>query len=170
MSNIHICPLSALERTLQTSRATWMVSLSGPGKSPERPKQIVSGFLALEFNDINEPQDGLLAPSRNHISKLLEFLTSWGGREPLLMHCWMGISRSTAAAAIALAQIQPNRNMTDLASQIRQASPMASPNALMINHADTLLNLNGRLSTAIRGIGRGEEAFEGVPFSLPVTP
>jgi predicted protein tyrosine phosphatase len=32
--------------------------------------------------------------------------------------------------------------------------------------ADDILGRNGRMVTAIAGIGRGEDAFEGTPFSL----
>ena len=166
MSTIHVCPLSDLEATLASSGARRMVSLMGPGKAQARPGQIDDGFLAMEFHDIGEPREGLSPPTREHVGRLLEFLAGWDQRSTLLIHCWMGISRSTAAAAIALAQHRPDGDMTALAARLRQASPMATPNPLMISIADDLLQLDGRLRDAIAAIGRGAEASQGQPFAL----
>ena len=166
MSQICVCPLSDLAATLEVSQARWMVSLMGPDKAAPRPSQITGGFLGLEFHDITAPRKGYLAPTQQHISSLLEFFDSWDHRSPLLIHCWMGISRSTAAAAIALAQSNPRQDMMALAQHLRAASPMATPNALMIKLADDQLDLGGRLSDAIAAIGRGAEASQGTPFTL----
>ena len=56
--------------------------------------------------------------------------------------------------------------MGRLARRLRKASPMATPNPLMVALADAQLGLEGRLSDAIRSIGRGEDAFEGEPFVM----
>ena len=171
MSSIHVCPLSKLDETLKRSGAGWMISLSGPGKSPEQPEQINRGYLALEFNDISEPREGLIPPSENDIKKLLNFIDSWRSTEqsdPLLIHCWMGISRSTAAALIAMAQINPRADPDQLAGKLRELSPVATPNPLMISIADSLLELDYRLVSAVAKIGRGQDAFEGVPFKMEI--
>lgn len=166
MSRIHVCPLSDLDATLAASGARRMISLMGPGKAQARPAQIDDGFLAMEFHDIGEPREGLSPPTPAHVAQLLEFLEGWDRRSDLLIHCWMGISRSTAAAAIAMAQRHPEGDMTALASRLRQASPMATPNPLMVSIADDLLQLDGRLRNAIAAIGRGAEASQGEPFYL----
>ena len=166
MSKIHVCPLSDLNATLVSSGARHMISLMGPGKASVRPKQIDGSFLAMEFHDIGEPREGLSPPTSAHVSQLLEFFDAWDGKSDMLIHCWMGISRSTAAAAIALARNQPASDMDQLAERLRRASPMATPNPLMISIADDLLHLNGRLRSAIAAIGRGAEASQGQPFAL----
>ena len=166
MSGIYVCPLDALDQTLETSGARSMISLMGPGKSIAPPKHITDGFLCLEFNDIAKPQTGLIHPTADHLSQILDFLASRDGKSPLIAHCWMGISRSTATAAIALAQKQPGRDMMELANRLRAASPMATPNPLMIEIADDLLRLDGRLIRAIQSIGRGADAIQGTPFCL----
>ena len=79
-------------------------------------------------------------------------------------------SAMTATAAIALAQLQPEQNMQQLAQRLRTASPMATPNPLMISLADDQLKLNGRLRSAIADIGRGAEASQGQSFALDVSP
>ena len=168
MSRIFVCPLSDLDATLETSGARWMVSLMGPGKSSARPSGITRGFLGLEFHDIDGPRDNMLPPSQADVTQLLEFFDGWDGHDPLLIHCWMGISRSTAAAAIALAQRDPRQDMARLAQRLRLASPMATPNRLMIALADEQLGLNGNLCSAIAAIGRGADASQGEPFCLEV--
>ncbi len=143
-----------------------MVSLMGPGKTSPQPNQITGGFLNLEFHDITGPREGLSPPNSQHVSQLLAFFDRWDRSHPLLIHCWMGISRSTAAAAIALAQRNPDQDMAALANNLRRASPMATPNALMISLADDQLRLNGQLIQAITAIGRGADAAQGEPFSM----
>ena len=136
MSRVVVCPLSAVDQVLKESDARWMLSLSAPGKSPTRPGQIDGDFLAVEFNDIAEERDGLVAPNLTHLEALLGFVRRWNGDGSMLIHCWLGISRSTAAAVIAQAAFDPDQDMNHLALQLRQYSPMATPNPLMISIAD----------------------------------
>lgn len=166
MSRIFVCPLSQLEPTLQQSQAQWMISLSSPGGSSSHPSQITSGHLCLEFNDIDRPRQGLIAPDKIHIAELLNFLDLWNWQGDLVIHCWMGISRSTAAACIALARYTSPCRFDQLAKTLRRASPVATPNPLMIAIADELLACGGSLRQSISSIGRGDEASEGKPFVL----
>jgi predicted protein tyrosine phosphatase len=82
------------------------------------------------------------------------------------VHCYAGISRSTAAAYVIAAALQPERDESELARELRTRSPTATPNPLIVAHADKLLGREGRMVSAIRAIGRGKEAFEGTPFML----
>ncbi len=166
MSTIFVCPLSALDTILADSDAVQMISLSGPGKSLETPAQITDGHLKLEFNDINEPREGLIPPAAEHVQSIIDFGKNWDQSKPLVIHCWMGISRSTAALAAVLLSLLPETSPEIAAQLIRRKSPMATPNPMMIDHADHILNLNGELVSAIATIGRGVDAFEGQPFSI----
>jgi predicted protein tyrosine phosphatase len=56
----------------------------------------------------------------------------------------------------------------ELAQQLRSLSPTATPNLLLVKHADALLQRNQRMVEAIKSIGRGEDCFEGVPFALDI--
>ena len=84
----------------------------------------------------------------------------------MVVHCWAGISRSTAAAFAALCAINPGVDEELIARRLREASPTAYPNRLMIRLADAALGRRGRMVEAIEGIGRGVVALEAVPFSL----
>ena len=79
-----------------------------------------------------------------------------------------GISRSTAGAFIATCALDPDRDEAVLAADIRHMSPTATPNIRMVRFADELLGRNGRMVAAIEAIGRGRDAFEGIPFSLGI--
>src|ERR1700686_1651017 len=86
--------------------------------------------LTLRFHDIIEPTPGWLPPSRDDVARLLEF-----GREldqpaqsHLLVHCHAGVSRSTAAAALILAQAHPERAGREALEAVAQLRPRAWPN------------------------------------------
>ena len=83
-----------------------------------------------------------------------------------MIHCYAGISRSTASAYIIAAALAPQRDETELAKTLRRLSPSATPNPRLIAMADALLDRDGRMVEAIQAIGRGADAFEGVPVRL----
>ena len=86
----------------------------------------------------------------------------------MVVHCYAGISRSTAAAYIGLCALRPDLDEFLLAERLRRAAPSATPNARLVAAADRLLGRRGRMSEAIAAIGRGVDAFEGTPFALPL--
>lgn len=86
----------------------------------------------------------------------------------MLVHCWAGISRSTASAyAIACMMGEPGREH-ELAQRLRSLAPHAQPNARIIALADAVLQRDGRMVEAIDSIGPGTIVFEGTPFALPL--
>ena len=84
----------------------------------------------------------------------------------MVIHCFAGVSRSTAAAYIAACALSPKRDEFAVARSLRAASPTATPNARLVALADSALQRGGRMNGAIAAIGRGEECFEGTPFTL----
>ena len=87
----------------------------------------------------------------------------------MLIHCFAGVSRSTAAAYIAACALKPKRDEFAIARALRAASPTASPNTRLVALADDKLGRRGRMSEAIAEIGRGRECFEGEPFTLELS-
>lgn len=85
-----------------------------------------------------------------------------------MIHCFAGISRSTAAAFISACALAPQANEGAIARSLRAAAPSATPNARLVALADELLGREGRMIEAVRAIGRGADAFEGQPFTLDV--
>jgi predicted protein tyrosine phosphatase len=103
------------------------------------------------------------------VRALLDFVGAWDRTEPLLIHCYAGVSRSTAAAFIAACALAPARDEGEIARALRAASPTATPNARLIALADAALGRGGRMTDAVAAIGRGVECFEGKPFALALT-
>jgi predicted protein tyrosine phosphatase len=120
----------------------------------------------LSFHDIVEPKAGLIAPDRDMMATVMDF--GRGCQQPLLVHCWAGISRSSAAAYALVCARNPGYER-EIARELRHRAPFATPNRLMVALADDLLGRNGRMVAEIERIGRGGEAFEGRPYQLPLS-
>lgn len=158
---IYVCNLREMPSHAAELRPSHLVSLVQPADQPPTPPGIAPGrHLRVEIDDITEPMPGLVLPEAGHMSQLIEFLAGWRAEGPLLVHCVAGISRSTAAALIALACKAPRRE-ADLAGHVRRAAPHAQPNARMIELADRLLGCEGRLVAARAGMGPATPLPEG---------
>ena len=122
----------------------------------------------MTFNDISTPMTGLTPPGQEHVSEIIDFIKAWDLSGPMLIHCWAGISRSTATAFITMCLLNPQEEEIDLAWELRHLAPSATPNRLIIELADGLMNRDGRMISAIKKIGRGVEAWEGSVFNWDV--
>jgi predicted protein tyrosine phosphatase len=162
---IIVSPLAAVQLLINKHKVSHVVSLLGP----ETPHRCFSGIadshhLKLTFHDIIEPAEGLTPPAADHVETLIGFLKAREGHDPLLIHCWAGISRSTASAFTAMCLYNPDRDEYKLAQQLRGLSHVATPNRRIVAFADDIMGRSGRMVDAVDAIGRGEEAFEGVIF------
>jgi predicted protein tyrosine phosphatase len=143
------------------------VSLIGDETRLERPASIApENHLWLRLHDISAPLDGYIAPGEDHVADLIDFVRGWDRCAPLVVHCFAGISRSTASAYAAVCALNPARDEDDIAQALRRASPTATPNIRIVSLADRLLGRDGRMMAAIETIGRGVLAAEAAPFRL----
>lgn len=166
---LHVCSLSRLHETAERTGATRLITLINAGTPVERPATIAEAdHLFLGFNDIVEPIEGMTPPAASHVRTLIDFADRWDRSTPMIVHCWAGISRSTAGAFIIACAHNPDRDETEIAGALRTASPSATPNARLVALADDVLGRNGRMISAIAQIGRGANAFEGTPFSIDI--
>ncbi|KGF66736.1 protein tyrosine phosphatase [Hoeflea sp. BAL378] len=171
MSYIVVCRLNQIAETAVTHGVQEMVSLLAENQEFHRPGVIdPARHLKLGLNDIAELRPGLTAPGEIHVERLIGFARSWDRRAPLLVHCWLGISRSPAAAALVALAVEPDQDEMALAERLRQASPFVTPNQRLIDIGDAMLGRGGRLVRAVKAIGRGADAFEGGCFRLTVGP
>ncbi len=169
MPHLVVCSLFDLDATARAHGPREMISLVDKRNDVERPASVdPKRHLSLNINDINTRIEGLQSPEESHIQSLTEFVQAWDRSAPLLIHCWMGISRSTAAAYITALALNPRLGEGNVADELRRRSPSATPNARMVALADALLHRDGRMVSAIKRIGRGAEASRGVPFVLPL--
>ncbi len=166
---IHVCSLAKLEDTVARSGAQRVLSLLAAGTEVRRPASISrENHLHLVMHDIAAAQDGMTMPGEEHVRNLLGFASKWDRAKPMVVHCYAGISRSTASAYIIAAALAPKRDEAELAQTLRKLSPSATPNPRLIAVADALLGRDGRMISAIEAIGRGADAFEGTPFVLTI--
>jgi predicted protein tyrosine phosphatase len=164
---IHVCSLSRLNETIADTGARHVVSLIGDEGRLERPAAIApENHLWLRLHDISSPLDGYIMPGEAHVAELLDFVRGWDRRAPLVVHCYMGISRSTASAFAAVCALNPRRGEDSIAQALRAASPTATPNSRIVSIADRLLGRGGRMTAAIETIGRGIMTVEAEPFRL----
>ncbi len=107
----------------------------------------------LYFHDAIEPAPGIVLPQKADVEAILAFGRDVGdGLRHLLIHCHAGISRSTAAMAMILAQAFPYESEDAVVDRLIRIRPQSWPNSRMIGFADELLGRDGRLSAAVSGI------------------
>ena len=164
---IHVCSLARLHGTVAETRASHIVTLLRMIDRVQRPETIVeANHLVLGMDDIAMPMDGYTHPAEEHVHDLIGFVQRWDRSAPIVMHCYAGISRSTAGAFIAACALNPNRDEARIARLIRDSSATASPNLMLVSHADRILGRNGRMVRAVEALGPGLAAYEGAPFRL----
>ena len=111
MSLIVVSPLARIAEMAVRHKAREMISLLAANQDFHRPAVIsAERHLKLAMNDITFAGTGdLIAPQELHVAKIIEFARNWDQASPLIVHCWMGVSRSPAAAMIAPATSSTSR-------------------------------------------------------------
>ena len=164
---IHVCSLARLHATVETTGAGHVVTLLKDTDRVERPRTILAAnHLILGMDDISAPLDGYVMPGDEHVRRLFAFVLGWDRRKPMVVHCYAGISRSTAGAYVAACALNPRRDEWAIARELRRASATATPNSRLVALADRMLGRDGRMVAAIDAIGHGEMAYEADPFRL----
>lgn len=134
---------SILKDTEQYSDITHVVSIGANEKRQKKP----NGFdvhpakkLRLEFFDINcEKRQDMNGPTIKDIEKLVDFYQeALKTKSPcFLIHCWAGISRSTAAGLILL--MMRYKDKEKAVKELFLIKPNASPNTRMVKLAHEVL-------------------------------
>ena len=164
---IHVCSLAALPEIVRLTGASHVLTVMAKVDQVERPASVrPENHMKISFDDITEPMDGFVAPNAEHVEQVLSFVRSWDRGAPLVIHCYAGVSRSTASAFAAACALNPHRDEMTIARQIRAASPIANPNRLIVSLADKALGREGRMLRALDEMGPGSMTVEGRPFRL----
>lgn len=167
MPRIYVCCLDKIEEIAKTSQAGRMLTLMRADAKIPRPPHIAQrNHLHLDVSDITTAIDGYSLPARQHIEDLLDFVETWDQTNPLLIHCFAGISRSVAAAMITLCALRPTLDDRSVAGIIRARSPTAKPNTRIIELGDEVLGREGRLIRAVEQMSPPEPCHRGIPFHL----
>lgn len=149
-----VCGLLEVEAIIAARRPSHMITLLDPASMIETPKAMSpERHLRLGVNDIADPTDGLIAPDERLVAELLDFGRCWDEQAPMLIHCWAGISRSTASAFALACERSPDIAERAIAIAMREAAPHAHPNRRIVALADDLLGRGGRMVDAVEAMG-----------------
>src|SRR3954464_4477123 len=130
---IHVCSLARLHDTVRDTGARHVVTLIKDVSLVHRPATIAAeNHLLLDMDDITDHIDGYVAPAEEHVGDLLRFVRSWDRANPLVVHCYAGISRSTAGAFVTACALNPQRDELAIARALRAASQTAMPNIRIV--------------------------------------
>ena len=164
---LHVCSLAALPDTVRATGASHVLTVMANIEQVMRPASVLpANHLKISMDDITEQMDGFTAPSEAHVEKVLGFVRGWERAAPMVVHCYAGISRSTASAFAAACLLNPQKDEAAIARAIRAASPIAQPNRLIVGLADKLLGRQGRMLRALDEMGPGSMMAEGRPFRI----
>jgi predicted protein tyrosine phosphatase len=153
-SVLTICGLDELERH-GARGVTHVLSILDPDWPEPSPFASYDPHLraTLYFHDVIEPAPGMVLPQRADVEEILAFGRGLGDDlGHLLIHCHAGISRSTAAMTMILAQAFANEDERAIVDRLLRTRPQAWPNSLMIGYADDALGRSGRLTAAVSEI------------------
>lgn len=172
---IWISPLREAHNVAARARPASAVSLLSPGDVFPRFEAVDDDeHHKVSLHDIREPQEGRTAPAEDHVLALIAFLKGWNPDETLLVHCWAGISRSTATAFIGACLHNPHADEAAIAGAVADASPTAFPNTRIVSIADDLMGRKGRMAEAVKAICADMQRLtvvsrtdEAEPFHIP---
>ncbi len=163
-----VSPLRDVETVVRFRRPSHLITLLDPHLIGDAPRFFPDRHLKLAVDDAWEEAHGKLLPSADHVDRILDFGRTWDGASPLLVHCWAGVSRSTATAFILACEHNPDVAEADIAQALRKASSSATPNPLLVRLADDMMSRKGRMVDAVAAIGQGIYSYPGAPFELNI--
>lgn len=164
MPRIVVTPLAELDDALARWRPSHVVSIQSPPASPPRLTDVE--HASLTFHDIVDETPklpDLVHPAVEHAEAIMRVARAWDGLRPLLVHCRFAVSRSPAAAIVAMAAREPAVGGDELLRRVRATAPFATPNARLLAAADRALGRDD-LATASTAAGRGAFVATGTTF------
>lgn len=166
---IIVCGLSEVPGMIAARRPSHLVTLLDPASMIETPAGVAPDrHLRIGVNDIAEPMEGLVLPTEQVVTDLLAFGATWDETAPMVVHCWAGISRSTASAFILACERNPHVEERSIALAMRKAARHAYPNRRIVALADDMLSRRGRMVDAVEAMGGNDLVTMGVPFDFAV--
>lgn len=160
--NLSICGKHQVNR-YSNAGVTHLLSIEDPGTHKLTPVWFNGPHVQLHLHDLDTSHDATtlnsVLPTKDHVREILRVgaeclsaVTKGAGSTQvhLLVHCYAGISRSTAAAYAIATQAMGVDHAADALAFVLRTRPEAYPNQLMVRHADRLLGGEGRLIAALQ--------------------
>jgi predicted protein tyrosine phosphatase len=131
------------------AQADAIVSIGDPGESmPLAVSRSRKRRLRLTFFDFDHEHGE--SPQIDHVRDLIAFAKDLQPGQKLLVHCYAGISRSTASLAIILAVLHPELDYDAIFEAVHRIRPEAWPNKRIIAYADHILKCEGQFNDALQ--------------------
>jgi len=147
---IWVCDKTKVPKMQSRHGITHVLSLLDHGDHPflHPLRTNKANCMMLNFPDTVDSNDPS-APTMDHVRMIL----AWGERLPedanVLVHCFAGISRSTAATLAIMIQREGIDKIDECITRLLEQRPQACPNPLIIKYADELLGAGGKLFDAV---------------------
>lgn len=159
---LSICGKHQIDR-FAGAQVTHLLSLEDPHTPKTTPAWFKGEHVQLHLHDLDTPGGAntlqSVVPTKEHVREILRVgaacLTTAQAKAAsspqvhLLIHCYAGISRSTAAAFAITTQAVGVEHAEDALAFVLQIRPEAFPNPLIVRHADRLLDGKGKLIAAL---------------------
>lgn len=141
--NVFVCQKNKVHDTVKVTGAKHVLSLLDPGdRLYLTPRLQEINHLHLKCEDVLD-ENAWAAPTREQVQELLEWARCIPDEDTLVVHCFAGVSRSTAAAIAILADRLGNANAA--VQRIKSVRPQLCPNPVITKFADEILGLDGKL-------------------------
>lgn len=158
-----VCGLAEVPEFAARLIPSRMVSLLDPDTPVTKPVS-VSHHLHLKMRDIRDPKDPS-APNPRMIEKLLDFDRQAGVDDFTLVHCFAGISRSTAAALVLVCLRYGTRELPNAVDWLWKTRPEVCPNMLLLSVGDLVLGTGQSLQRAGKVLRQRQDDLMS-PFSM----
>jgi len=135
----------------------WIISIREEEANPIPRPELSGNRINLAFYDL---MDGANIASASHIEEVYRFSERWAKavirirrRRTLLVHCFAGISRSSAIAMIPL--LLYYRSEKAAAKRLYEINRWAAPNTHILYLIEEKFHLRGSLHCAIKAAEQG---------------
>lgn len=155
--NFRVCGETELGKNLPW--ADYVVSIWSPGFRHELPEfpQADKYICRVDFDDITYQHgfrtlsgEMMIPPDSEYVASVLQFVKKIPEQKNVLFHCQAGISRSAAAAFLALCSRHPDENPKRMIVKVWRQRRACYPNELMVEYGDRLLHRNGELIKSLK--------------------
>jgi len=119
-----------------------IVSIADPGSNvPEEIANTAQAILEMRFLDLDGPLPNHnpvneIMPELHDINNLIKFYGNVNKEEGFTIHCWQGLSRSTAIALCILHLYYRNERIAF--RELKKIRPYSKPNTRILNIFDSL--------------------------------
>ncbi|MDR7229995.1 putative protein tyrosine phosphatase [Caulobacter sp. BE264] len=111
-------------------------------------RQPAPAHLILAFEDVDDDTLGVRVATREQVAEALTFAQEHAAGS-LLVHCFHGVGRSAGIALAIMADRLGAGSEAEALEHLLAIRPIATPNLVVVKHADDILERRGGLISAV---------------------